>query len=175
MGLFEKANSDNTTNEQTNFNEKLSTTELDATVLENNLSKIAYTLDKDYLTHLDDYSVCKFEKYCEIRGIKYIANETKNFMAIKISKFIINKEEKIIDCMKNIIGSFSNSSDSLGFLAHRKIDCVDLYFIFKKDGEIKRDIVKDKLELLKKSFEGNFEGSLIEEIVMDSEVNSTFI
>lgn len=155
-------------------NGKINNSELDAMVLENNLAKIAYTLDKDYLTHLDDYGVLKFDRYCTSRGIEYLKNETKNIMAIKVTNFIINKDEKVIDCMKNVIGSFSNTSDSLGFLVHRKVDSVDIYFIFKKDGEIARDYVNAKIELYDKSFTGNFPGSKTKVIKQDSELNKEF-
>lgn len=157
------------------INDLLNNSELDSVVLENNLAKIAYTLDKDYLAHLDDYGVFKFEQYCKTRGIEYKENQTKNFMAIKVTNFIINKDEKVIDCMKNIIGSFSNSNDSLAFLVHRKIDSVDLYFIFKKDGEVRGDIVENKLLLLEKSFKGNFPGSSTEKLIKNSLIEKEFL
>lgn len=156
------------------INEFLNNSDLDAIVLENNLAKIAYTLDKDYLSHLDDYGVFKFKEYCASRDIEYKEGESKNFMAIKVTNFIINKDEKVIDCMKNVIGSFSNSSDCLAFLVHRKVDSVDIYFIFKKDGSVERDYVYDKLNLLGKSFIGNFPGSSVEEIIKDSDIPVEF-
>ena len=162
----------NTTN--MDLNQKLSNSNLNAMILENNLAKIAYTLDKEYLSHLDDYGVLKFEKYCKARNIEYKDGETKNLMAIKITDFVINKDEKVIDCMKNVIGSFSNTSDSLGFLVHRKTDSVDIYFIFKKDGEIGRGYVKDKISLYNNSFMGNFPGSKTEIIESDGQINNDF-
>ena len=157
-----------------NINKHLNNSELDGIVLENNLAKIAYTLDKGYLSHLDDYGVYTFEAYCKAREIKYETNYTRNFMAIKVTNFIINKDEKVIDCMKNIIGSFSHTADSLGFLVHRKTNCVEVYFLFKKDGEILRDYVNDKTELLQKSFKGNFPGSSVDLIKQDSAINREF-
>ena len=162
----------NTTNME--LNQKLSNSNLNAMILENNLAKIAYTLDKEYLSHLDDYGVLKFEKYCKARNIEYKDGETKNLMAIKITDFVINKDEKVIDCMKNVIGSFSNTSDSLGFLVHRKTDSVDIYFIFKKDGEIGRGYVKDKISLYNNSFMGNFPGSKTKIIESDGQINNDF-
>lgn len=155
-----------------NLNERIINTELDEAVLKNNLSRIAYTMDKGYLSHLEDYSVWKFNEYCKSRGIEY--KDNKNYMAVKVCRFIINKQEKVIDCMKNVIGAFSASSDSLGFVVHRKIDCVDLYFVFKKDGEIKRSYVYEKLTLLKNSLVGNFAGAKTIAIDMDSEINREF-
>ena len=50
----------------------------------------------------------------------------------------------------------------------------DIYFIFKKDGEVKRDVVENKIKLLEKSFKGNFPGSLTEDFIKDSLVNAEF-
>ncbi|MBQ9539146.1 MAG: DUF87 domain-containing protein [Treponema sp.] len=147
------------------INEKLATTGLDAAVLENNLSRIAYTLDREYLSHLDEYGVLKFGEYCADRKIDYSKSAGfLNYAAIKVSGFVINKEEKVFDCMENVIGAFSNSMDSLGFIMHRKRDSVDLYFIFKKDGEVQPSYVGDKLRLLQNSFLGNFPGSTVDAI-----------
>ena len=169
------------------INEKLIDTGLDAAILENNLSRIAYTLDREYLSHLDGYGVFKFSEYCKVHNIAYkptpadeaaiVSNvgEFKNFMAIKVTGFIINKDEKVIDCMKNVIGAFSNTTDSLGFIIHRKMDSVDLYFVFKKDGEIKRDYVSGKLKLLKNSLLGNFPGSSSSEISREDIIHKEFL
>ena len=154
------------------LNERIINTELDEAILNNNLSRIAYTMDKGYLSHLEDYAVWKFDEYCKSRNIEY--KDNKNFMAVKVCRFIINKQEKVIDCMKNVIGAFSESSDTLGFVVHRKVDCVDLYFVFKKDGEIKRSYVSEKLALLKNSLIGNFTGSKTITIDMDDEINREF-
>lgn len=153
---------------------KASNLDLDAAVLENNLGRIAYSLDKEYLSHLEDYGVYRFKDYCESLNIKYIQGETKNFMAVKVTDFIINKDEKVIDCMKNVIGSFSDTADSIAFVVHRKTDSVDIYFVFKKDGAVDRGYVNANTRLLDKAFKGNFAGSQTVPITMDSDINREF-
>lgn len=162
---------DESKQQNSSVNDKITNEQLDAFILENNIAKIAYTLDKDYLSHLEKYETFKFNEYCESKRIDYKKGESKNLNLIKITDFIINKDEKVIDCMKNVIGSFSNTSNSLGFLIRRKKDCVDIFFVFKKDGEIDREEVKNKIELLEKGIKGNFPGTKLEKIDMDSDVN----
>ena len=145
-------------------NEKLAKTELDYKILENNIGKIYYTLDKAYLNHLDDYCVLNFDKYCELNKCDYKKGDDPHpgFFLLKVNNFIINKDEKVIDCMKNLIGTFSNNVDSIGLLFQRKIDSVDVYFVFKKFGESNSTNTNDGLTLLEKSFKGNFPGSAVE-------------
>lgn len=145
-------------------NEKLAKTELDYKILENNIGKIYYTLDKAYLNHLDDYCVLNFDKYCELNKCDYKKGDDPHpgFFLLKVNNFIINKDEKVIDCMKNLIGTFSNTVDSIGLLFQRKIDSVDVYFVFKKFGESNSTNTNDGLTLLEKSFKGNFPGSAVE-------------
>ena len=145
-------------------NEKLAKTELDYKLLENNIGKIYYTLDKAYLNHLYDYCVLNFDKYCELNKCDYKKGDDPHpgFFLLKVNNFIINKDEKVIDCMKNLIGTFSNTVDSIGLLFQRKIDSVDVYFVFKKFGESNPTNTNEGLTLLEKSFKGNFPGSAVE-------------
>lgn len=155
-------------------NDKIQDTDLDPDVLENNLARIAYTLDKEYLSHLNDYGVLQFKDYCKNHEIEYKEGQTRNYAAIKVSRFIINKDEKVIDCMKNVIGSFANTSDSIAFLVHRKINEVDIYFIFKKNGNIDAAKTNANLQLLDKSFKGNFQGSKTLQIIKEEKVLNEF-
>ena len=162
---------DESKQQNSSVNDKITNEQLDAFILENNIAKIAYTLDKDYLSHLEEYETFEFNEYCKLKSIDYKEGQSKNLNLIKITDFIINKDEKVIDCMKNVIGSFSNTSNSLGFLIRRKKDCVDIFFVFKKDGKIAREEVKNKIELLEKGIKGNFPGTKLEKIEIDSDVN----
>lgn len=160
-----RQNKDSIEQAETNsVNEKLDKTELDYKLLENNIGKIYYTLDKAYLSHLNDYNVLNFDKYCTLNNCDYTKGEDPHpgFFLLKVNNFIINKDEKVIDCMKNLIGTFSNTVDSIGLLFHRKIDSVDVYFVFKKFGEAYSAKTTEGLELLAKSFNGNFPGSAVE-------------
>ena len=160
-----RQNKDSIEQAETNsVNDKLDKTELDYKLLENNIGKIYYTLDKAYLSHLNDYNVLNFDKYCTLNNCDYTKGEDPHpgFFLLKVNNFIINKDEKVIDCMKNLIGTFSNTVDSIGLLFHRKIDSVDVYFVFKKFGEADSAKTTEGLELLAKSFNGNFPGSAVE-------------
>lgn len=143
-----------------------------------NLDKISYTLDKEYLSSLSDYVVLRFEDYCAHTGIPYSqaaydkektagadSFPFKGYFAIKINQLVYNKEEKTIDCMKNILAAFSNSSDSLGFLIHRKHSDIDIYLVFKSTEKNNIAQVKNGVSLLRDSFLGNFSGSEVTEVL----------
>lgn len=146
--------------------------------LASNLDKISYTLDKEYLSSLSDYVVLSFEDYCRHNDIAYsqAAYEKektggadkfpfKGYFAIKINQLVYNREEKAIDCMKNILAAFSNSSDSLGFLIHRKHSEIDIYFVFKSSEKNNIAQVKNGVSLLRDSFLGNFSGSKVTDVL----------
>ena len=67
----------------------------------NNLGKIAYTLDKAYLSRLStDFSVlCFDEKYNKNEAICY----ENNIRAIRVERWVFDKEEKPGECFKNAV------------------------------------------------------------------------
>ena len=130
-------------------------------ILEETIGKIAYTLDRDYLSHLStEYSVLNFEEYNKGEH----CSDEGNFAGIRIRQFIKNKDEQIIDCLKNVISAFSNSKDSLALILTRTKEEVILDFIYKVEGDQVGDLVNAKVQLLKDAFKGNFPGSVIEDV-----------
>lgn len=128
---------------------------LDTNVLDQNLGKIAYTLDKAYMQNLEsNYEALPFSS-----EVTY----AHNIRAINIKKFVFNKNEQVIDCMKNVIGAFSNTTNTLAVVVHRSVKDVSIYFVCKNEGSGKDSESRDSLSLLNSSFMGNFPGSECEE------------
>lgn len=128
---------------------------LDSNVLEQNLGKIAYTLDKAYMQTLEtNYEALPFNS-----EVTY----AHNIRSIRIKKFVFNKDEQVIDCMKNVIGAFSNTISTIAVVVHRTIEDVSIYFVCKNEGNEKDVESRDSLSLLSSSFMGNFPGSECEE------------
>jgi len=131
-----------------------------------NLGKISYTLDKAYLSRLeDDYGVLFFdENYNNKKQITYAAN----IRALRVKRCVINKEERVIDCFKNILSLFSNGEDTLALVFRRTPDAAEMFFIVKNIGNGRNRASKKNIELLADSIKGNFPGTEVE--IIDSSI-----
>lgn len=134
-------------------------------ILFENLGKIAYTLDKTYLSRLeDDYGVLSFDQnYNSEHQTTYIAN----IRALRIKRCIIDKEERVIDCFKNVIGLFSDSDDTLALVFKRSPLAAEMYFVVKNIGVGKNGVSRKNIDLLAASIRGNFPGTEVEIISPD--------
>ncbi len=119
--------------------------------IEQILGKIAYRLDKAYMQRLAN------EYFAQPSPTDVCF--TENIRAIKIKKFVYNKNEQVIDCMKNIYAAFSNTKTTIAVVVHRSVKDVTFYFICKNTGKGRNSDSKDNLELMKSLFSGNFPGS----------------
>lgn len=119
--------------------------------IEQTLGKIAYRLDKAYMQRLAN------EYFAQPSPTDVCF--TENIRAIKIQKFVYNKNEQVIDCMKNIYAAFSNTKTTIAVVVHRSVKDVTFYFICKNIGNGRNSDSKDNLELMKSLFSGNFPGS----------------
>ncbi|MEH7009217.1 DUF87 domain-containing protein [Neobacillus niacini] len=126
----------------------------------NNLGKIAYTLDKTYLSDLEtEYGVQPFEENYNFDGkIEYVSN----IRALRVKRWVYDKDERINDCFKNILSLFANSDNSLSLVLHRTPNHTELFFVVKNEGQGRNEDSINNIELLADSLRGNFPGTNIE-------------
>lgn len=161
-----------------------------------NLGKIAYTLDKAYMSRLkSDYGVLPFdEKFNmvidddprnkktnddadsketnknESSGKKLAAISYKNnIRAVKVNRWVFNKEEKPGDCFKNVLSAFADGDHTLAMVVTRHVDKTEMYFVIKNEGAGRPEESGDNLDLLEGVLKGNFQGSEIERLYFDSQ------
>lgn len=130
-------------------------------ILLDNLGKIAYTLDKTYLSRLEeDYGVLPFdEKYnLDESGNKQVTYAS-NIRVLHIKRCVIDKEERVIDCFKNVIGVFCGSEDTLALVYKRTHEAVEMYFVVKNIGVGQNEKSAENIKLLADSISGNFPGT----------------
>ena len=141
-------------------------------ILLDNLGKIAYTLDKAYLSRLKtDYGVMLFDKYnkgtieeekgqAPIDQITYV----DNIRALRVKCWVYDKDEKIGDCFKNVISLFAGGEQTVALVLHRTAWNTEMYFVTRNAGAGRGGESRDNIELLAASLRGNFPGSKIEVI-----------
>lgn len=118
-----------------------------------NLGKIAYTLDKSYLSALsENYAPTPFED-------KIDDLFECNIRALRVNRLVIDKEEKAGECFKNVLNTFADGDHTLAMVLIHRPAGAELYFVVKNyiDGENNR--IKTDLNLLDKSLKGNFPGT----------------
>ncbi len=132
-----------------------------------NLGKIAYTLDKAYISRLNsDYGVWYFdEKYNKEGTISY----KSNIRAVKVNRWVFNKEEKPGDCFKNVLSAFADGDHTLAMVVTRCVDKAEMYFVIKNEGAGRNEQSADNLDLLEGVLKGNFPGSKIEKLSFETE------
>jgi hypothetical protein len=125
-----------------------------------NLGKISYTLDRTYLSRLEsDYGVLPFdENYNKDSRISYVSN----IRALHVKRCVFDKEEKVSDCFKNVLGLFANSGDSLALVLRRSPSQTEMFFIVKNAGQGRNEDSKNNITLLADSLRGNFPGTNVE-------------
>ena len=132
--------------------------------IENNLQKIKYFLNKEYLsTVTNDYAVYPFSDYnCKIKETnRERINVNNNIGCVKVSLWIKNKEELLIDKFKNIFASFEHSGKTVAFAINRQFDKAVFFFFVKTEITDQTDVLMYR-SLLEKAIKGNFPGSQIE-------------
>lgn len=124
-----------------------------------NLGKIAYTLDKAYISQLSqDYAaLCFDEKYNQNEIIDYISN----IRALRVDRWILDKNEKPADCFKNVLSLFADGDHTLALVVKRTSTGTEMYFIVKNEGLQRNEESRDNINLLFDSLKGNFPGTHI--------------
>ena len=128
-----------------------------------NLDKIAFTLDKAYLEHLDESKIVPFD---EIYNKKAKLTYESNIRSLNVKRWVYDREEKIIDCFKNALSVFSGSNNALALVIQRTKNTVEIYFVTRNIGECLNEKSANDIQLLKDSLCGNFSGSEID--IIDS-------
>ena len=125
-----------------------------------NLGKISYTLDRAYLSRLEeDYGVLPFnENYNSEGQVTYASN----IRALRVKRCVIDKEERVIDCFKNILGLFIGSEDTLALVFKRTPNTTEMFFVIKNIGNGRNEDSKNSIELLADSIRGNFPGTEVD-------------
>lgn len=142
-------------------------------ILLDNLGKIAYTLDKTYLSRLEeDYGVLSFDKnYNHTDDNNKLVTYTSNIRILRIKRCVIDKEERVIDCFKNLIGVFCGSEDTLALVFKRTHEAVEMYFVVKNIGVGQNEKSVANIKLLEDSISGNFPGTDVEIVEVKSVSN----
>lgn len=130
-------------------------------ILLNNLGKIAFTLDKTYLSRLNEYGVLPFDEYYNKEGM---ITYPSNIRAIKIERWVYNKDERIIDSFKNILSVFAGTGGTLALVAHRTPNGVSIYLVTKNTGQGRNESSKNDIGLLASAVKGNFPGTLVSDL-----------
>lgn len=131
----------------------------DKQTLLDNLDQISQTLDKTYLSHLNSsgFQVLPFDEFNGISSSR--VNYTDNIRALRIVRWVYDKDEKIADCFKNVMSVFAGSESSLSLAIHRKSNNVAMYFVLKNNGLGENEKSRNDIELLADSLRGNFPGT----------------
>lgn len=129
----------------------------DEKVLLDNLGKIAYTLDKTYISKLtEDYSVWPFAgKYNK----DTIVCQANNIRILKVDRWVFDKKEKPGDCFKNVLSLFADGDHSLAIVIFRRPVTTEMYFVIKNTGGGRNEDSKNNVALLNDSIKGNFPGT----------------
>lgn len=123
-----------------------------------NLNKIAFTLDKAYLGHLENAKPFAYDEYfSKLQSI----HDTDNIRVLRIDRWVYDANENIIDCFQNVLSAFSGSDTSLALVIHRTVSHVEMYFVTQNVGEGRNQDSQENIELLANSIQGNFPGTQI--------------
>lgn len=132
-------------------------------VLLNNLGKIAYTLDKAYISNLSrDYMPIPYSTgdaaFNKANPIDYVSN----IRALRVERWVFDKNEKPGDCFKNVLSLFADGDHTLAMIVIRNTNSSEVYFVVKNDGEGRNEDSASNIVLLNDSLLGNFPGTKTE-------------
>ena len=138
-------------------------------VLLNNIGKIAYTLDRAYMPRLEqDYGVLFFdEKYNQKKEISY----SSNVRAVKVDKWLFDKDQEPGECLKNVLSTFADGDHTIALVVKRTPTKAEMYFVVKNEGKGRNGDSRTNVELLNNAIHGNFPGSHTQ-IIKDEETIS---
>lgn len=156
---------------------------IDEKVLLDNLGRIAYSLDKAYLAELKDKYNCRFlyeeggekcfvkiqklwEKCNNMTSIDIDHEIDKslsvdyptNIRAIRITRWVFDKDEKPADCFKNVLSTFADGEHSIALVVNRSQKGTEMYLVVKNEGEGRNEDSMTNRDLLLSSLKGNFPG-----------------
>lgn len=141
-------------------------------VLLDNLGKIAYTLDRAYMLRLEqDYGVLFFdEKYNQNKDVSY----SSNVRAVKVDKWLFDKEQEPGECFKNVLSTFADGDHTVALVVRRTPTNTEMYFVVKNEGKGRNSDSLDNVKLLNAAIHGNFPGTHTEIIKDEEEIAKLF-
>ena len=157
---------------------------LDDQILLDNLGKIAFTVDKAYASKLDSkYGVLYFdEKYNHtetedengrVTPLKII-EYASNIRALEVKRWVHDKQQKIGDCFKNVLNLFADGDHTLALVVKRSPQNTHTYFVVKNEGPERNEDSAKNIELLEDSIKGNFQGSFVNVIKDEEDLETLF-
>lgn len=122
-----------------------------------NLSKIAYTLDKTYLKKLTkDYLPLSFDQVLNPQDqLSYLSN----IRAVEITRWVYDKNQMISDCFNNILSLFADGDHSLALVVKKTTSATKMYFVVKNYGSERNEESRNNIDLLQNALAGNFPGT----------------
>lgn len=142
-------------------------------VLLDNIGKIAFTLDKAYLSSLaTGYDVCVFDEVHKEDGVS--VDYEDNVRAVKVNRWMYKKGEKVGDCFKNVLSAFSDGDHTLAVVVNRTPQGAEMYFVIQNLGSGRNEDSKNNVVLLRNVIQGNFQGTQINIIEKPDEIKSIF-
>lgn len=143
----------------------------DDQVLQDIKEKIAFTLDKAYMPRLSNYGVlCFDEKYNKEGAICY----ENNIRAVKVDRWVFDKEEKPGENFKNVLSTFSDGDHTIALVVKRTPSRTEMYFVVKNEGGGRNEDSRENVILLKNSITANFQGSECEIIKDPDQLEKIF-
>lgn len=127
--------------------------------LANVLDKAAYTIDKAYLRCLkENFNILTIADNC-------LRTNEDNIRIIRVKRWVKDSEESLIDCFRNVLGTFSaDSINNIALIIRRVPDNVEMYFALSNEGKFNNETSRNAAELLLSTLNGNFNGSDFEPI-----------
>lgn len=142
-------------------------------VLLDNIGKIAFSLDKAYLSSLaTGYDVCVFDEVHKEDSVS--VDYEDNIRAVKVNRWMYKKGEKIGDCLKNVLSAFSDGDHTLAVVVNRTPEGAEMYFVIQNLGSGRNEDSKNNVVLLHNVIQGNFQGTQTSIIEKPDEIKSIF-
>lgn len=133
----------------------------EANELADNLGKVAYSLDKAYMSRLrDDYEVIPFDNYLSaVTSNKGSLEMETNIRILRVRRFVYDTDELIRDGFKNVLGLFSGGMHNVALIIRHTPTEVTFYFVVKNENSAVAKPANTSIALLRDSLVGNFNGS----------------
>ncbi len=133
---------------------------LSTDVLQGNLAKIAYTLDKSYLSELSrpgKYHILPFDEYSS-DATNHVSH-VDNIRAVRVDRWVYNKDEKPGDCFKNVLSLFADGEHALALVVVRRPTSTETYLVVRNSGYGRNEDSRRDRALLNDAIQGNFPGT----------------
>lgn len=130
-----------------------------------NLEKIAYSLDKTYLSRLDDdFKIIPYDNYNSDKSEsdnqpEPINSYVSNVRALKVLRLVYDEGENTSDCMQNALSVFAFSDNTIALVCNRTVRKTEIYAVVKNNGRCKNEESMQNIKLLREALKSNFYGS----------------